>query len=306
MNQSNINLNEVLKTSLEHQEPSVSFDEVWDKYSKNKGPVLVYKRITVLVAAALVLLVSVKYISGMPGLSNEKVSSKKLAIMFSKAESSSNSTLANKKENTSEAKLNQDVMLFSEPAPNSNTDKAKVKAKAKEKANSANAKVKANANTNAKLYADADAGSDPKAKASAKAKANININDNAKDNIAALDSKVAENADFSKLQQNQITADIARVPRVNAKQMNPGNHGSIASFVIWDNRNYYATTTLVQEKKLGKKLGKTLEQTINPQLGGDANQFPAGTEIFEIKGEDVKEVVAVKVGECYIRATVKP
>jgi hypothetical protein len=304
LNQSNINLNEVLKTSLEHEEPTASFEEVWDKYSKNKGPVLVYKRLSVLVAAVFVLLVSVKYISGMPGLSNAKDSSKNLVLSFSKAKGPSSNTNNDKTQNSPEIKSNRVATLFSEPAPSPNASIAAAAA-----AGGATAKVakdttaKQAAGTTAKVAAAA-----AKAKA---AGATANAAKVAAESAAAAAAKVAniDNVDngarFSKLQVNPTTMDAVILPKEYEKTMTTVNSVVTASFVIWDNRNYYTTTTLVDQKDLGKGLGETIKQTLNPQHNFEGNQIIAGTLLYEIKGEDVKLVIAVKVGEEYFRAVEK-
>ena len=108
MNGYNININDVLRASLEHQEPSAAFEDIWASYSKNKGPILVYKRLAVLAAAVLVLIISTKNISSMNPLSSKVALSNKMEMRVSKGDS------ASIKRNNHESKLKEKVAMFSE------------------------------------------------------------------------------------------------------------------------------------------------------------------------------------------------
>lgn len=88
MNQSNIPINEVLKTSLETQYPSVSFETVWSKYTNTKKPFMQYKKLTLLVAAILLLLISTKYLNDKVRLAKTSKLSNKSPIMHSLADNS--------------------------------------------------------------------------------------------------------------------------------------------------------------------------------------------------------------------------
>jgi hypothetical protein len=72
LNQSNFDIGEVLKASLEKELPSVSFENIWSKYSEHKKPHITIKRMAILVAAILIMVVSKKYISSINKLSNTK------------------------------------------------------------------------------------------------------------------------------------------------------------------------------------------------------------------------------------------
>jgi hypothetical protein len=87
LNQSNFPINEVLKASLETQHSSVSFDKVWNKYSNTKKPFLEYKKLTVLVAAVLFLLISSKYLNDRARMSKSPQIADKAPIMFSMMDS---------------------------------------------------------------------------------------------------------------------------------------------------------------------------------------------------------------------------
>lgn len=71
MNQSNFDIGEVLKASLEKEQPSIDFENIWSKYSKHKRPTITIKRLSVLVAAILLIVVSKNYINSivkLPGV----------------------------------------------------------------------------------------------------------------------------------------------------------------------------------------------------------------------------------------------
>jgi hypothetical protein len=72
LNQSNFDIGEVLKASLEKELPSVSFENIWSKYSEHKKPHITLKRMAILVAAILIIVVSKKYISSINKLSGTK------------------------------------------------------------------------------------------------------------------------------------------------------------------------------------------------------------------------------------------
>lgn len=290
MNQSNINIDEVLKASLEHQETTVSFDDIWDKYSKNKGPVLVYKRLTVLVAAVLVLLISIKYISSMPELSNTLDSSKKMALKFTVASAPRSSASENKKQKSTEAKSDNRVALFNEPVHNLDSAKAKAKVNLKAKTfkseKSYNTQKKAAPLIAAKL---------PMASAKKAAAANA----------ASKMAKIASTATDTAIEMDAINQSVTNAAISVGKIAPKGGDEATNSFVIWDNRSYYKTETIVEQKDLEKNLGKTIEQTANPLSNGEGNELPVGTMIYTIKGEDSQKVIAVKLGDTYYRAVTK-
>lgn len=284
MNQCNINIDKILKTSLEHQEPSVVFDEIWDKYSKNKGPVLVYKRMIVLVAAVLVLLISTKYISNMNRLDNTVNSSQKMALRRV-----TNTDTTNKKQNNIDTKSNEKLALFSESVSNSHSDSAKI-----------NPKVKA--------FKSKELDNVQKKSATSDAKLPIKMA-KVNDKVADVSNEMAE----IPLAVTDASIGIAKVPSIvtspsiaMAKMATPVTNSSMASFVIWDNRHYYRTVTIVEQKDLGKRLGKIIKQTTKPQHNWEGNEFPVGTMLYAVSGEDSKAVIAIRLGDIYYRAVAKP
>jgi len=77
--------------------------------------------------------------------------------------------------------------------------------------------------------------------------------------------------------------------------------GSYPTAVVWDNKSYGLSVTEVTKSELGNQLGeiKRIKEPI-PLENGDANNTTVGSKIFEIKGIDTKEAIAIeKNGKIY-------
>jgi hypothetical protein len=303
LNQSNIKIEEVLKASLEHQETSVAFDDVWDKYSKNKGPTLVYKRVTVLVAAVLVLIISIKYISSMPGLSNTLDSAKEMKSKTSMADATYNKIGVDKKLKSSDIKSNKMIAMFSEKSPKSNSNSTNYDRKSKAKHNTdAKAKV-----VEAKV-AEADKINNRMNKTSSLAPSTRSIARLKNPQTVKEDLNAMIGA--SSVTDAAINIARASIPVTNAsiamtKMATPVAEDTVAYFLIWDNRSYYKTSDIVEQKDLGKSLGSIIKETANPFYNCESNGIPVGTVLYEINGEDSKNVIAVLFGSSYYRVVWK-
>jgi hypothetical protein len=77
-----------------------------------------------------------------------------------------------------------------------------------------------------------------------------------------------------------------------------------ASMVVYNNTNYYLSSEVVPSENLDKQIGTVKKQvTPSPQNNEDANECPVGTEIFSIKGTDIKEAIVVNYNNEYYKAT---
>jgi len=76
-------------------------------------------------------------------------------------------------------------------------------------------------------------------------------------------------------------------------------------FVVYDENVYVVSETHIEPNNIGKKIGDVskysdLEGTYS---GNFSNQFPKGTEYYEIKGLTAKEAIAIKESkESFIKA----
>jgi hypothetical protein len=77
--------------------------------------------------------------------------------------------------------------------------------------------------------------------------------------------------------------------------------GSYPNSIAWDNISYGVSTTEVSKDALGKQLGEIKrKKEPTPIKNGDANDTPVGSKLFEIKGIDAKEAIAIeKNGKVY-------
>ncbi len=86
--------------------------------------------------------------------------------------------------------------------------------------------------------------------------------------------------------------------------MTSNKTGSYPSTVAWHNILYGLSATEVTAQDIGKQIGQ-IERRVAPmpKKNGDANDKPVGSLLFEIKGIDVSDVIAVKVNDTYFRAS---
>ncbi|MGO4699590.1 hypothetical protein AB4Z50_35790, partial [Paenibacillus sp. 2TAB26] len=87
------------------------------------------------------------------------------------------------------------------------------------------------------------------------------------------------------------------------------NNGSNSSStypasVAWNNTLYGLSKEEVPIEEVGKEIGK-IERKTTPMTkkNGDSNEVPAGSTLFEVKGKDPHEVIAVEVNDKYVIAT---
>ena len=77
-----------------------------------------------------------------------------------------------------------------------------------------------------------------------------------------------------------------------------------ASMLIFNNDTYYLSSELISKDNLGEQIGQVEKQVIpSPKNNGEANECPVGTKIFQIKGVDVRESVAVNFQNEYRKAS---
>ncbi len=79
---------------------------------------------------------------------------------------------------------------------------------------------------------------------------------------------------------------------------------SYPSTVAWNNILYGLSAAEVHVKDIGKEIGK-IERRIAPmpKQNGDSNDKPVGCLLFEVKGTDAQDLIAVKVNDKYFRAS---
>lgn len=80
--------------------------------------------------------------------------------------------------------------------------------------------------------------------------------------------------------------------------------GSYPSSIAWDNTSYGVSKTEVSKDDIGKQLGeiKRKKEPV-PIKNGDANDASVGSKLFEIKGIDIKEAVAIERNGKVYKAT---
>ncbi|MGG3560037.1 hypothetical protein ABES03_00040 [Neobacillus rhizosphaerae] len=68
------------------------------------------------------------------------------------------------------------------------------------------------------------------------------------------------------------------------------------AFVVYDGNIYIISEAHIEPKQIGKKIGKVTKYSdIEGTYSGNfSNQFPKGTEYYEIKGITTKEAIAIK------------
>ena len=71
--------------------------------------------------------------------------------------------------------------------------------------------------------------------------------------------------------------------------------------VAWNDLSYGISVKEVSKEELGKQIGEVKRQKKPmPFENGDANYIAVGSKIFEIKGTDIKNAIAVEIdGKTY-------
>lgn len=72
------------------------------------------------------------------------------------------------------------------------------------------------------------------------------------------------------------------------------------AFVVYDGNTYVVSETLIEPNKIGKKIGEVTVYSDwegGTYSGNFSNQYPKGTEYYEIKGVNTKDAIAVKKSE---------
>ncbi|RAP77246.1 hypothetical protein [Paenibacillus montanisoli] len=77
------------------------------------------------------------------------------------------------------------------------------------------------------------------------------------------------------------------------------------SSVAWNNYLYGLSVEEVDSKDIGNEIGKIKRQrTPMPKKNGESNEkHHVGSSLFEIKGVDIKDAIAVKVDEKFFKAS---
>lgn len=72
-----------------------------------------------------------------------------------------------------------------------------------------------------------------------------------------------------------------------------GNNAPVS--IAWDNSIYSPSDMEIHQSELGKQLGeiKRIKKPI-PVQNGDSNRIPVGSKIFEIKGIDTNDAIAIE------------
>ena len=82
------------------------------------------------------------------------------------------------------------------------------------------------------------------------------------------------------------------------------NNAIYASMLIFNNASYYLSSEVISKENLEEQIGQVEKQvTPSPKNNGEANECPVGTKIFQIKGVDVRESVAVDFQNEYRKAS---
>ncbi|MFC5650627.1 hypothetical protein ACFPYJ_16140 [Paenibacillus solisilvae] len=76
------------------------------------------------------------------------------------------------------------------------------------------------------------------------------------------------------------------------------------SAVAWNNLLYGLSIEEVDNKVIGNEIGKIKRQrTPMPKKNGESNEKLVGSLLFEIKGADTQDVIAVKVNDKFFKAS---
>ncbi|MDQ6600815.1 hypothetical protein [Bacillus salipaludis] len=72
------------------------------------------------------------------------------------------------------------------------------------------------------------------------------------------------------------------------------------AFVLYEGNAYVISETHIEPNKIGKKIGEVTDYSDwegGTYSGNFSNEFPKGTEYYEIKGVNTKDAIAVKKNE---------
>jgi hypothetical protein len=80
--------------------------------------------------------------------------------------------------------------------------------------------------------------------------------------------------------------------------------GCYPSAIAWDDIRFGLSATEVTKDELGKQLGE-IKRTEEPMpiKNGDSNDAPVGSKLFQIKGIDTKEAIAIEKNGKFYRAS---
>jgi hypothetical protein len=79
---------------------------------------------------------------------------------------------------------------------------------------------------------------------------------------------------------------------------------SYPSALAWNNLLYGLSTEEVEIKEIGNEIGKIERQRDPmPKKNGESNEMLVGSLLFEIKGADTQDVIAVKVNDKFFKAS---
>ncbi|MCK9859351.1 hypothetical protein [Paenibacillus sp. ATY16] len=87
---------------------------------------------------------------------------------------------------------------------------------------------------------------------------------------------------------------------------NKESSSSYPSAVAWNNILYGYSIEEISIEEIGKEIGKIKRQTTPmPKKNGDSNdlRIPIGSILFEIKGKDPNQAIAIKVDDKYFKAS---
>ena len=74
--------------------------------------------------------------------------------------------------------------------------------------------------------------------------------------------------------------------------------------MAWNNILYGLSASEVSVQDIGKQIGQIERRmTPMPKKNGDANDKPVGSLLYEVKGFDANDVIAVKVNDTYFQAS---
>jgi hypothetical protein len=74
--------------------------------------------------------------------------------------------------------------------------------------------------------------------------------------------------------------------------------------VAWNNLLYGLSDEEVDNKDIGNAIGKIERQrTPMPKKNGESNEKLVGSLLFEIKGADIQDVIAIKVNDKFFKAS---
>jgi hypothetical protein len=89
-----------------------------------------------------------------------------------------------------------------------------------------------------------------------------------------------------------------------SQSMRPETSSSYPSAIAWNDSLYGLSVTEVPVQEIGKGIGK-IDRKTNPmpKKNGESNDKPVGSQLYEIKGKESQEIIAVKVYDKYFQAS---